>query len=922
MEQGLLKQSCGSLVAELCGPHVLVRLRDEATAQDSSMAQLPRTPNELFVAVSRAAQQTPALHTELPALLEPLINATGVVPRVLWLAVAGFGNGGLPQHLSQRFGLDVVVPDVQPTMVAGTGAYAGRSSGGSGWYLFRAGSRPWLFSTRYPVPSWERALPIQRMVHGTAVVEPVPAGVLIHDVRNAPWNAGHVAVRVSVADRFPRLLVGGSPLVSPGAVSGFLKQLADPVLSALVLVPIAADASRYQWLVDLAVQSARHVNFSTGAILPSLGSQAATVVLDSFGQQRFRPFATLVHQPAGGGDQKVLEIAEAPPGWQRCGPRSYLFVAEDSGDRVLAEVVPSGIVLHRTGTTLDINTAALALPFSPDEWVLNVGSAGEPVCNELLKAAESLLHGIDPASCAAARLRVYGELDRSTAARVRSLAAGAGIPVDLPSTPPPVSNTDPVVGSPVELSSTAAPAHPASASSDEAADIALPAADSKVTPDESHTPNVPGNQVGPGTSRLEDLVPEAVTRPADGLVFASQTAETRMVIMSAPVSTVSGLPSRRSPSASEPEPDPDAPQDLNAPDDPEATTGAAHGTQAVDDEAAQEDDTVPERPSDVVYDPVEEEVAPAPLEDEPISADQSHAAVQTADDTAEEADAPRALEVKDRKSTTTEQNRFTSAAGDAFSEALATVNAAMATWPSLRHGEDSGAKADYVAVCLFLGKGEGGAEQLNLAVRSGAVTELDGHVPCLVSGMRRLPTHRRPVLRQSNVPGSLEERATPGTLLAEPGFLTASMDLDVTVPGAQVDLLIWPSGARRTSELSVNRQIDEVVFLAGARLKALAVREADGDEVEDDDETPAPRIAVLFRELAPGEHSSGAELDEKDLAALAKLDSALARRRRSKLRVVDDEDLVVRLTRSMVEATDDHAAAEMPLIASASAGQS
>ena len=820
MQQGSPGQARGSLVAERCGPHVLVRRRDETAAPPAFLPPLPATPNELFVAVSPAAQQVPELGAELPALLGPVIHASAVVPRVLWLAVAGFGAGELPHQLSQRLGLDVVAPDVLPATAPGAGAYAGRAAGGTGWYLFRAGTRPWLFSTRYPIPSWERALPVQRLVHGPAVVEPVPAGVLMHDGRTAP----EVAARIAVADRFPKLLVGGS--VSPEAVSGFVQRMPEAVRRALVLVPVSAEASRYHWLAELAVRLSAPCTFNTGAVLATPGAAPTTVVLDSSGQQRFRPFATVVRQPAAGGDQEVLDVAEPPPGWQRCGPRTYRFGADNDG--VVADVVPSGLVLHRVETALEANANAVALPFSPDGWVLNLGAVGEPVGDELITAAESLLRGIDPASRAVARLRVLGELGQDAAARVRTIALGAGVQVDLPSP----SDT--------------------------------PAA---VQPEPDQQPPVP----------LSAAAPPIVTMSA------------------APVSTVSGAPSRPAPPPSEPEPETSSASDEPSADAPEI---------------------LPE-PQDIAPEPVDAEIlsdASADAEEEPAE----EVDEQTAPDPGQ------ASLVKDRKSTTGEQNRFMAAAGEAFSDALATVNAAMATWPALRRGEDPGVKADYVAVCLFLGRGEGGAEQLNSAVRSGASTALEGHLPCLVSGMRRLPTHRRPVLRQSIVPGSVEERSTPGTLLVEPGFLSASTNLDMTVPGAHVDVLIWPCKARRTSELALNRPVDEVVFLAGSRFKALAVREVaeDEDDVEDDEKPSAPRVAVLFRELAPGERSSGAELDERDLAALTKLDRALARRQRATLRMVDDPDAVARLTRSMVEATDEHRADERSLAGvGTSAGQ-
>ncbi|WP_410604747.1 hypothetical protein [Amycolatopsis sp. lyj-90] len=261
----------------------------------------------------------------------------------------------------------------------------------------------------------------------------------------------------------------------------------------------------------------------------------------------------------------------------------------------------------------------------------------------------------------------------------------------------------------------------------------------------------------------------------------------------------------------------------------------------------------------------------------------------------------RTLKVTDRPSTAAEQSRFTAAAGEAYGEALATVNAALATWPSMRQ-QEAEAKADYVAVCLYLGSGRGSSSELDAAVRDGHDGGLDGQVPCLVSGLRRLPIHRRAVLRQGKADHTLEGTAEPGALLTEPGFLVGSTDLDVTVPGAELDVLIWPASARRTAELRIGQPVSEVVFFAGARFKALAVRPAEPADEQEEDGPIVPRTAALFRELAPGEQPSpSGELDELDLNALAKLDQALERRRRGALRVVDEPGAVNRMTTTLVE---------------------
>ncbi len=254
-----------------------------------------------------------------------------------------------------------------------------------------------------------------------------------------------------------------------------------------------------------------------------------------------------------------------------------------------------------------------------------------------------------------------------------------------------------------------------------------------------------------------------------------------------------------------------------------------------------------------------------------------------------------ALQVIDRDSTAAERTRFAAASGAQFTEALAAVNAAMATWPALRGGDAGRAKADLAAVCLYLdGREETRASVVDDAVRRGREGVVDGHLPCLVSGLRRLPVHRRPVLRQG-VEEVGPEQGAPGRLLGEPSFLTASTDLDVTVADARYDVLIMPATARRTAEL-VGGPVAEAVFAAGSRYRTLGMRTR--EDAPADGELAAPRIALLLRELSPDEDPSTAEeLDVRDRAALGRLERALAGRRSAAVRVVSDPTVVARLTR-------------------------
>ncbi len=256
----------------------------------------------------------------------------------------------------------------------------------------------------------------------------------------------------------------------------------------------------------------------------------------------------------------------------------------------------------------------------------------------------------------------------------------------------------------------------------------------------------------------------------------------------------------------------------------------------------------------------------------------------------------------DRASTVGEQTRLSDSAGPRYTEALATVNVALSAWPMLRPE----AKADYIAVCLYLGNGEGGATELNTALTTGGTVAFEGYLPCLMSGLRRLPTHRQVVLRQENLDDGDEFPFPAGTVLMEPAFLSASARLDVTTAAASLDVLIWPASARRTSELVMGRPIDEAVFPPGRRFKVLATRTdteepVDGDEIEG---PRAPRMALLARELLTAEDPHTADAEARDTVALARLDRALAARRAAEARLVDDPDVVARLTTPLTLAAE------------------
>ncbi|MDG4809484.1 hypothetical protein O7634_22280 [Micromonospora sp. WMMD1120] len=249
-----------------------------------------------------------------------------------------------------------------------------------------------------------------------------------------------------------------------------------------------------------------------------------------------------------------------------------------------------------------------------------------------------------------------------------------------------------------------------------------------------------------------------------------------------------------------------------------------------------------------------------------------------------------AVPVVDRPSTLEEQNALATALGTAFHDSITTVNAALAAWPALRQEIAVAEKSDLVAVRAFLGHSETSAAEVNAAVRAGQAPGTPGYLPCLVSGLRRLPPCRRAVLGQGRLGVPARRLYPEGTTLVEPAFRSVSARTDVAVKDADVDFVVWSRTARQLGVLAESSDLDEAVFLAGSRFKVLAIRDDPSA-----DRSALPATAVLLRELLPGDTGSGRGLDDDDRAALRRLDRALDRRRAAAPRMVTDARTADRL---------------------------
>lgn len=789
--------AAGALLAEQCGPHVLLRRRDETPRETAVLSTIPEVPGNVLFLASSGAHRHPALYDTIKDRLATLRSSSeGATLEAAWLGVSDLGHaqgtcGPWLKGVADDCGLDVLAPDGPLTAGRGIGLYVNRTTGGTGWRRFGPGcSGAVVVSSRFPVPAWEFELPHSPVVAQGAVAECVPAGLAIRPEGSSPAGLGDPAFGVPLNPRIPKLVVGA---VTPAAVAEIINRLSAEVRADLLVVPAALPVTAPEWSRTLARLLGRPVTITTGLQVLGKDGGLRTVVPDASVTEPLTPLATMLRQSPGGEPPQVIDVAPAPTGWQPDGAHRYRLL---SSLDVVAEVVPGGVHV-----LLDGELSAVATRFDPKWWTLAIGAHGREVTERELDAARLLIDQFGPAHRRASRLRPLGTFDPAAIAALESRAWS--LRAQETTAPPPrfVHGVDSrpeverAAAAPVPVSTWAGPARePAAAQRPET--IAAPATTEQVVHEPLATAQTPAPQPAGA--------PVAITPPL-------------------PIMTVSGptTPAQPEPASAQP------PQEsLETPTTPRA-------------------------------------VRRAPV-----------------------------IEFADRSSTTTEQSRLAVSAGAHYTEALAAVNVGLSAWPMLRPE----AKADYVAVCLLLGKGAAGAVALNERLAEGAPEPFDGYLPCLTSGLRRLPTHRKVVLRQHRLHGGQPHPV--GTVLFEPGFLSASAQLDVTTPGADLDVLIWPATARRTSELFMGRAFEETVFRGGCRLKVLGLR---ADESEQDGDVRRPGQALLVRELLPGEDSPDALA--RDEVALTKLDQAWRARRAVVARLVEDEDHVARLITPMPEVT-------------------
>ncbi|MGW4837531.1 hypothetical protein [Streptomyces globisporus] len=218
------------------------------------------------------------------------------------------------------------------------------------------------------------------------------------------------------------------------------------------------------------------------------------------------------------------------------------------------------------------------------------------------------------------------------------------------------------------------------------------------------------------------------------------------------------------------------------------------------------------------------------------------------------------------RSSEAERTAFRALAGDMWDRHGAAVARALARMPALRGKEQEAARADLIALRMYLHLSEGpfshGALTWSLRDRE---LDLLPYGACVASALNRMPSYRGVVLRGTTASGDGGRPGPPrpGTLLRDAALLS-TVRLDAgTAPPPGDSYVIWSVAGRRVRQFSEQRGPEEVVFAPGTLFRVLAVRRAQ------------PGVQIHLRELT-GPAGALAPDPEGDRAVLARLEAVAA----------------------------------------------
>lgn len=751
------------------------------------------------------------------------------------LAMAGAGEErpgrpALARRVADSWAVSVEAPGAGVHLVPGASLYAP-----GGWLGFAPGLAPVLLGARCPRPAWEAALDaVPGYTAGGQVIERIPAGLLLRPAQAPATVPGDLHHTVPLDPRRLTVVVGGPPgnEVSAADVAAVLSALPDPVRDAVRLAP-GGPRDLLPLAQRLADRFGAPVMAATGLPLltegPSGGARAVrSVVIGTDGAPGWVPFVNAAECRPG---QEPRLLGCAAP---LHGPDDPPDGAVRLTDRWQVTVTRAGLWVGEHGTA----RPGAGLAVGPTGPVVEAGVPGERPDPSLWPALDRLLGSLPPQTRANATLQVHGSAPEDADA-LRELETRHGLHVQVPA----------------------------------------------------------------GGAQLVPYPRDTVAAPAPAATNALRQLETRHDLRAqAPTGGAQLVPSPPVPVAAPAVPR-TAADPLAVPDLADAWEHLIGGRAET---AAPREPLTPDPPAGPDLDEAWEHLSRRPTPNTPSSSEAPGASGTpeaserlTSRPRPSHPDATRpAGPVPARspfraghRSGPAEHTALRLLAGPAWERHAPAVARALTRLPAMTDGERAAAEADLTAVLLHLDDAGGLLDHHAVAAAcQGRDDRLLPFASCLVSGLRRLPTHRGAVLRGagSALPQAEDPETDPlrpGTVLRDRAPLSGVRAAGGAAWPRGPRYAVWSVTGRLARPLFADPDqpeegprtvvsepvVPEVVFAPGTPFMVLDVRRG------------GPSPVVLLRELpasggapasAPAQDAD-AELGGADRAALAGLDEVL-----------------------------------------------
>jgi hypothetical protein len=738
---------------------------------------------------------------------------------------------GLAEWLSHLLGRAVVAPDGDAVEVA-EGWFV-PATAGAGWTRYEPGRVPVAHSRRLPTPAWEsRPFAEPRDLGGGVRVEPLPAGAWITGP-GAPQAADSLRKWLTgglqMDPGHPRVVVGhpGPATVPLAAVQEFWEQLDERTRPVVRFAEFGATASAATGLALTDLASTDPASAELASADPAAGSFGQALA-DLFATPVVAATGVPVLAPWGSGRSRVRVLLPngamhwRPYVWDlRYVPRSAEGTPQDPepiGYRAPIEGLPevaSGVYEYAPDAVLEVTRSGLWMrpAEQPQDASAVRGAPAEPGRSRVFHAATG------SAGVAERMRRLAAEALPRLEAEVRKLAEV--LPSTAAITLIRAAASDPAAAAAVaawetggELPIEAAPAVEAEA----VVGAEMPAeAVVEMEP-------VASSQIPAEVTAGADLLAEAPSPALVPLVAAPAVAEPVVEIESAPAPPIGRFSLESGPPA----------LDFSLPVAPVQTPAVA--TAAALSPGHTITPTQPITPAPTPA-PAAPPAAPALPPTTPATAP-TGARVQpvpSADTTA----------VPPARSLDLERQWLRRNLAGQYDATAGSVARILSEFPGLRAGgaPDADVLVDLVAVQLYLA---GHTCQFDDLVRSAIAGP---HVPlarCIASGLRRLPSHRGPVLVRAELTEQDLRWYGSRKVVTEWAFVPCVTGGRLRLPGS-TEVLIWSMTARRTHLLAPERP-EQVVFLPGTGFKVLSATGRDG-------------ARVLLRELSASEVGADGRVD-------------------------------------------------------------